>query len=102
MGTFFLFGPCYISWYFFSLFSFYISFSQINAEQRARGEPESLPPLGQHTRSVVTEAMPQRFVDEVGAHIASALAIAVFKGLVRSLCFMFLLDCIELDSIGFD
>lgn len=44
---------------------------------------EATPPLGHHARSVVTEAMPMRFVDEVGAHLASALAIATTKALVR-------------------
>lgn len=44
---------------------------------------EAMPRLGHHARSVVTEAMPMRFVDEVGAHLASALAIATAKALVR-------------------
>lgn len=44
---------------------------------------EAMPRLGHHARSVVTEAMPMRFVDEVGAHVASALAIATAKALVR-------------------
>ncbi|CAN0110711.1 unnamed protein product [Ascophyllum nodosum] len=52
----------------------------MNAEERRRAE--ALPPLGQHARSVVTEAMPMRFVDEVGAQIASVLAIATAKALM--------------------
>ena len=54
----------------------------MNAEERRRAE--ALPPLGQHARSVVTEAMPMRFVDEVGAQIASVLAIATAKALVNN------------------
>lgn len=56
----------------------------IYGQMDAQRQEESLhAPLGQHARSVMTEAMPKRFVDEVGAHIASALAIAAFKGMVR-------------------
>lgn len=39
---------------------------------------------GEYTRSVVTTVMPARFIDEVCAHITSALAVAAFKGLVRT------------------
>ena len=59
-------------------------FVKMSGEHRGAGAV-AIPPLGQHTRTVVTEAMPARFVDEVGAHIASALAVAAVKGLVRTL-----------------
>ncbi|CAM9178535.1 unnamed protein product [Pylaiella littoralis] len=55
-------------------------------DQRGMSRPgeDVLPPLSQHTRSVVTEAMPARFIDEVGAHIATALAMAAVKGLISA------------------
>ena len=58
-------------------------FVKMSGEHRGAGTA-ALPPLGEHARTVVTEAMPARFVDEVGAHIASALAVAAVKGVVRA------------------
>lgn len=40
------------------------------------------PPLGQHIRTVATTEVPYRFVDEMGAQIAAALAMAVVRGMV--------------------
>lgn len=51
----------------------------------APGTMGSYPTLGQHMKSVATTDVPYRLVDEVGAQIATALAVAVFKGLVRLL-----------------
>lgn len=40
------------------------------------------PPLGEHVKAVVTKDVPFRFADELGAQVATALAMAVFKGVV--------------------
>ncbi|CAM9856301.1 unnamed protein product, partial [Ectocarpus sp. 13 AM-2016] len=57
----------------------------VHANQQGMGRPGEavvIPPLGQHTRTVVTQAMPARFVEEVGASLASAMALATARMLV--------------------
>eukprot|EP00752_Nemacystus_decipiens_P017832 g15988.t1 len=58
-----------------------------SVQDRALGRPQQAVTWGQwgeYTRSVVTNVMPARFIDEVCAHIASALAVAAFKGLINA------------------
>ncbi|CAM9552391.1 unnamed protein product [Ectocarpus sp. 12 AP-2014] len=59
----------------------------VHANQQGMGRPGEavvIPPLGQHTRTVVTQAMPARFVEEVGASLASAMALATARMLIQA------------------
>lgn len=42
--------------------------------------------MSDHVRAVVTKDVPFRFADELGAQVATALAMAVFKGVVSNCC----------------